>query len=93
MIYAVDADLSGKNFENLDLKNVIFYKSNLTGANFANTNLENADFRLANLNGVNFKGANLENALFHFWSEMDFPISGLEMGFSISSKRSTSVSA
>ena len=66
VIYAAGSNFSEKNFESLDLKNAIFYKSNLTRANFVNTNLENADFRLANLNGVNFKGANLENALFHF---------------------------
>ena len=66
VVYAVDANLSDKNFENLDLKNAIFYRSDLTGANFANANLKNADFRLANLSGTNFNGANLENTLFHF---------------------------
>lgn len=66
VVYAVDTNLSGKNFENLDLRNAIFYKSDLTGANFANTNLKNADFRLANLSDANFKGANLENTLFHY---------------------------
>ena len=66
VVYAVDANLSDKNFENLDLKNAIFYRSDLTGANFANANLKNADFRLANLSDTNFNGANLENTLFHF---------------------------
>ena len=79
VVYAVGADLSGKNFDNLNLQNAVFDKAdlsntsfknaNINGARFSFANLDNsnllieADLSGANLSGVNLSGANLSGMI------------------------------
>jgi len=51
-------DLSGKNFDNLDLAGVDFKRANLRGVSFFGT-----DLTAANLTGCNLEGANLNRAI------------------------------
>ena len=53
VVYAVSADLSGRNFDNLDLQNAVFDKADLSNTSFKNTNIDGARFTFANLNNSN----------------------------------------
>ena len=53
VVYAVGADLSGKNFDNLNLQNAVFDKTDLSNTSFKNTNIDGARFVFANLNNSN----------------------------------------
>ena len=49
VIYAAGADFSNRNFNNLNLENAIFDKSNLSNTSFTNSKLDGARFVSANL--------------------------------------------
>ena len=49
VVYAVGADLSGKNFDNLNLQNAVFDKADLSNTSFKNANIDGARFAFANL--------------------------------------------
>ena len=53
VVYAVGADLSGRNFDNLNLQNAVFDKANLSNTSFNNANIEGARFVFANLDNSN----------------------------------------
>jgi len=53
VVYAVGADLSGRNFDNLNLQNAVFDKADLSNTSFKNTNIDGARFVFANLNNSN----------------------------------------
>ena len=53
VVYAVGANLSGKNFDNLNLQNAVFDKADLSNTSFKNTNIDGARFVFANLNNSN----------------------------------------
>ena len=72
VVYAVGADLSGRNFDNLNLQNAVFDKADLSNTSFKNANIDGARFVFANLNnsnlldrtnlsGVNLVGIDLSN--------------------------------
>ena len=65
-VFGAKANLSEKNFVDLDLRGAIFFKANLRNANFNGANLEGVDFRSTDLTGASFNNANLNNALFSF---------------------------
>ena len=44
VVYAVGADLSGKNFDNLNLQNAVFDKADLSNTSFKNANIDGARF-------------------------------------------------
>ncbi len=52
-------DLSGMNFEGINLRGANFSNSNLSEANFSGIDLRGANFNDANLNNAVFNGANL----------------------------------
>jgi uncharacterized protein YjbI with pentapeptide repeats len=56
------ADLSGANFENLDLHNAIFSKADLRNANLSHCNLTNAFFTGAKMGKADLRGADLSRA-------------------------------
>lgn len=68
------ADLSGANFSNLDLRNVVFDRTTLASVNFSNSNLSGqsfigygliySNFTGATLDGTNFTDAALNSATF-----------------------------
>jgi len=53
VVYAVAANLSGKNFDNLNLQNAVFDKADLSNTSFKNANIEGARFAFANLDNSN----------------------------------------
>jgi len=53
VVYAVGADLSGRNFDNLNLQNAVFDKADLSNTSFKNANIDGARFMFANLNNSN----------------------------------------
>jgi uncharacterized protein YjbI with pentapeptide repeats len=53
VVYAVGADLSNRNFDNLNLQNAVFDKADLSNTSFKNTNIDGARFAFANLNNSN----------------------------------------
>ena len=53
VVYAVGADLTGKNFDNLNLQNAVFDKADLSNTSFKNTNIDGARFVFANLDNSN----------------------------------------
>ena len=53
VVYAVGADLSGKNFDNLNLQNAVFDKANLDNTSFKNANIDGARFVFADLSNSN----------------------------------------
>ena len=53
VIYAVGADLSNRNFDNLNLQNAIFDRADLSNTSFKNANIDDARFAFANLNNSN----------------------------------------
>ena len=53
VVYAVGADLSGRNFDNLNLQNAVFDKADLSNTSFKNTNIDGARFAFTNLNNSN----------------------------------------
>ena len=53
VVYAVGADLSGKNFDNLNLQNAVFDKANLNNTSFKNANIDGARFVFADLSNSN----------------------------------------
>ena len=53
VVYAVGADLSGKNFDNLNLQNAVFDKANLSNTSFKNANIDGARFVFADLSNSN----------------------------------------
>ena len=72
VVYAVGADLSGKNFDNLNLQNAVFDKADLSNTSFKNANIDGARFVFANLDNsnlldridlsdINLAGANISN--------------------------------
>ena len=72
IVYAVGADLSGRNFDNLNLQNAVFDKADLSNTSFKNANIDGARFVFAdldnsnlldrtNLSGVNLVGIDLSN--------------------------------
>ena len=52
-VYAVAANLSGRNFDDLSLQNAVFDKADLSDTSFKNTNIDGARFAFANLNNSN----------------------------------------
>lgn len=60
----VGQNLSGQNFNGLDLRFANFTGSNLSGANFSGTNLSDGNLTGSNAAGAAFDGANLANANF-----------------------------
>ena len=62
ILYAVGSDFSRKTFDDYDLKNAIFDRTNLAHTSFKNTQLDGARFVFANLTGSNlFDKMNLSN--------------------------------
>ena len=62
VVYAVGADLSSKNFDNLNLQNAVFDKADLSNTSFKNTNIDGARFVFANLDNSNlFDRTDLSN--------------------------------
>jgi len=72
VVYAVGSDLSGKNFDGLNLRNAVFDKANLSNTSFNNADVDGARFVFANLNNsnlfdridlsnINLAGTNLSN--------------------------------
>lgn len=57
-------DLSGLDFERINLKDANFRKTKLTGAVFCQANLEGTDFSQADLGKANFSFATLSHAIF-----------------------------
>ena len=53
VVYAVGANLSGKNFDNLNLQNAVFDKANLSNTSFKNANIDGARFVFADLSNSN----------------------------------------
>ena len=53
VVYAVGADLSGRNFDNLNLQNAVFDKADLSNTSFKNANIDSARFMFANLSNSN----------------------------------------
>ena len=53
VVYAVGANLSGKNFDNLNLQNAVFDKADLSNTSFKNANIDGARFVFANLDNSN----------------------------------------
>ncbi len=53
VVYAVGADLSGRNFDNLNLQNAVFDKADLSNTSFKNANIDDARFVFANLSNSN----------------------------------------
>ena len=53
IVYAVAANLSGRNFDDLSLQNAVFDKADLSDTSFKNTNIDGARFAFANLNNSN----------------------------------------
>jgi len=53
VVYAVGSDLSGRNFDNLNLQNAVFDKADLSNTSFKNANINGARFVFANLNNSN----------------------------------------
>ena len=53
VVYAVGADLSGKNFDDLNLQNAVFDKADLSNTSFKNANIDGARFVFANLDNSN----------------------------------------
>jgi uncharacterized protein YjbI with pentapeptide repeats len=53
IVYAVGADLSYRNFDNLNLQNAVFDKADLSNTSFKNTNIDGARFVFANLSSSN----------------------------------------
>ena len=53
VVYAVDADLSNRNFDNLNLQNAVFDKADLSNTSFKNANIDGARFVFANLSNSN----------------------------------------
>ena len=53
VVYAVGANLSGMNFDNLNLQNAVFDRADLSNTSFKNTNIDGARFVFANLSNSN----------------------------------------
>ena len=53
VVYAVGSDLSGRNFDNLNLENAVFDSADLSNTSFKNTNIDGARFAFANLDNSN----------------------------------------
>jgi len=53
VVYAVGADLSNRNFDNLNLQNAVFDKADLSNTSFKNVNIDDARFVFANLSNSN----------------------------------------
>jgi len=58
VVYAVGADLSGRNFDGLNLQNAVFDKADLSNTSFKNTNIDGARFAFADLNNSNLLDRN-----------------------------------
>jgi len=63
VVYAAGADLSGKNFDNLNLQSAIFDKANLSNTNFKNADVDRARFAFANLTGADLSGKDLTGTI------------------------------
>ena len=50
VVYAVGSDLSGRNFDNLNLQNAVFDRADLSNTSFKNANIDGARFVFADLN-------------------------------------------
>jgi len=62
VVYAVGANLTGKNFDNLDLQNAVFDKADLSNTSFKNANIDGARFAFTNLSNSNlFDRTDLSN--------------------------------
>ena len=59
VVFAHSSNLSKRNFDNLDLTNAVFYKTNLSYSSFKNTILDGAVFKGANLTGVDLSEIDL----------------------------------
>ena len=59
VVFAHSSNLSKRNFDNLDLTNAVFYKTNLSYSSFKNTILDGAIFKGANLTGVDLSKIDL----------------------------------
>ena len=63
VVYAAGADLSGKNFDNLNLQSAIFDKANLSNTNFKNADINGARFAFANLAGADLSYQDLTGTI------------------------------
>ena len=63
VVYAAGADLSGKNFDNLNLQSAIFDKANLSNTNFKNADINGARFAFANLAGADLSYQDLTGTM------------------------------
>ena len=63
VVYAMGADLSGKNFDNLNLQSAIFDKANLSNTNFKNADVDRARFAFANLTGADLSDTNFTGTI------------------------------
>ena len=59
VVFAHSSDLSGKTFDNLNLSNAVFYKTDLSYSSFKNTILDGAILKGANLTGVDLSKIDL----------------------------------
>ena len=89
-IYAVGADLSGKNFDNLNLQNAVFDKADLSNTSFKNANTDGARFTFANLDNsnlldrtdlsnINLAGIDLSNMNFEGRNLSDTILTGADL--------------
>jgi uncharacterized protein YjbI with pentapeptide repeats len=63
VVYTVGADLSGKNFDNLNLQNAVFDKTDLSNTSFKNANIDGARFLFADLSNTDLSGHNLTETI------------------------------
>ena len=90
VVYAVGADLSSKNFDNLNLQNAVFDKADLSNTSFKNANIDGARFAFANLDNsnlldrtdlsnVNLAGIDLSNMNFKGRNLSDSKLTGADL--------------
>jgi uncharacterized protein YjbI with pentapeptide repeats len=80
-IFAVGADLSGKNFGTMDLSNAIFDNADLGYANFDDAILKETRFVRANLSFVDFTGKDLTGLILVGVDLSDTKLAGADLSF------------
>ena len=80
-IFAVGADLSGKNFGTMDLSNAIFDKADLSYADFNDATLDEARFARANLSHVDLAGKDLKGSILVRVDLSDTKLTGADLSF------------
>ena len=87
VVYAVGSDLSGRNFDNLNLENAVFDITDLSNTSFKNTNIDGARFAFANLdnsdllNRIDLSNINLADADLSNTSLKGKDLSGTNLSF------------